>query len=235
MLACMGRLLPALAVVMATTLHAQHSIPLLDGQTVILRGSLAMESGGRLQFVTVKTADMYTPLVQGRAMEPTQEIALSGYQSYRLLYSHRGQSVTVTGKVMTDDASPYYFHNISLTASSIRLQSGAELLAATARTAPPIAVDVGEYQTSVLLPADPTAPWQYTAHGIPDDEHQFLGCSSNGAGDVVNCSCAQGFHPSAAAATSGSTHLHAEVMNDITQTEVGEERRAVTITVTCSR
>ena len=105
-------LLPA-----ALSMAAQGSaIPLRDGQQVTLTGRLTMEPAGRLQFVTVKTAAAYVPVFQGAPGEKESEgevlheIGLAGYSDYSLLYAHRGQQVTVVGKLATDSATPYFWH-----------------------------------------------------------------------------------------------------------------------------
>lgn len=216
-------------------------VPLRDGQQVILYGKLSVVPLGRLQFVVLETPHSYTAVMSGKAHnqhadKPIHELGLSGYNRYDQLYAHRGQAVSIVGTVVTDGASPYYLHNISVRATSIRLPNGTDLLGAP-RARPLIAVDVGQYVAAVLLPADIAAPWRYMAHGQADTERQFLSCSSNGGGDVVNCFCGQGFRATAIDAASGNTRLQSDVLDGMAQTVVGENAHpeAVTITVTCSR
>ena len=229
-------LLVSLSLVHAT---AQTPVLLHDGQQIVVRGTLSMRPAGRLQFVAVRTAQAYLPVVRSEngkedPTEPVHEIGLSGYHSYRLLYAHRGQPVTVVGKLMTDSASPYYLHNASLAASSIRLADGTQLLG-TSRPEARIAVDVGQYQANVVLSADLAQPWQYSAHGSPDPEQRFLSCSSNGGGDVVNCSCAKDFK--ALHAVSSTRDVTAQVFEDsyTAQLGVGDDARRMELSITCSR
>ncbi len=232
-------ILCVLGVVPMLAAKAQQPVPLHDGQQIVLHGTLSIRPAGRLQFVTIRTTQAYVPVLTSEngtddLAGPIHEIGLSGYNSYHLLYAHRGQPVTVLGKVMTDGASPYYLHNASLAATSIRLADGTELTGRP-RTESRIAVDVGLYQATAVLPADPAQPWQYSAHGSPDPEQRFLSCSSNGGGDVVNCSCAKGFK--ALRAESSTRAVTAQVFDDsyTAQFGVGDEARRVELSVTCSR
>lgn len=212
----------------------QQPSVLHNGQQITLRGTLVMRPGGRLQFAAVATAGAYITRDMSRMQTAIHELGLSGYNRYDMLYAHRGQAVTVRGTVITNDASPYYLRGASVKVSSIRLANGTDVMGSPHATGH-IAVDVGQYRASVVLPADLAQPWQYSAHGAPDTEQQFLSCGSNGGGDVVNCSCAQGFHAlHAESSTRGvSTHVFGE--SQTAQFGVGEQARRVELSVTCSR
>lgn len=213
-------------------------MPLHDGQQVALRGTLIMRPAGRLQFAAVRTVQAYLPVVAGADVKsrstPVHEVGLSGYRDYRVLYAHRGQPVTITGTLKTDGASPYYLHSVTLSVVSMRLADGTELKG-TPRTASRLAVDVGDYQATAVLPASLAKPWQYSAHGAPDPNRRFLFCSSNGGGDVVNCSCATGFK--AIHAESPTSDVSSKIFDDsgTAQFGVGDGARRVDLAVTCSR
>lgn len=161
-------------------------------------------------------------------------IGLSGYNRYDLLYAHRGQPVTVSGRVMTNEASPFYLNNLLLNARSIRLHDGKELIGMP-RARTPLAVDVGEYRANVVLPDDLAEPWRYSAQGHPDTDARFLSCSSNGGGDVVNCSCAEGFR--ALHAESATKGVSAQVFSDSHTAQFGpvDDRHQIQLSVVCSR
>lgn len=220
-------------------LAAQTVIPLRDGQQVVLRGALTMEPAGRLQFVTVKTSASYVPMFSetgGRETpgETLHEISLSGYFNYDLLYAHKGQAVTVTGKIATDDATPYFWHGTRLQASSIVTADGIDLRGKERGTW--VAADVGLYRAEVTLPADLAAPWRYRLEGTPVTDH-YLSCASNGGGDVVNCFCAHGFHPTETKSSLKDRVWQGNVISDmqLAQFSVGEDARRVDLSVTCSR
>ena len=182
----------ALACVLsAAPMHGQ-TITLHDRKPVTLRGILRPIPEGRLQFVAVLTREAYGSGLPGDAGKPQHAVTLSGYHDYAALYAHRGQAVTVRGTVAIDAASPYYRNGLLVQATSIRTAGGAELLG-TPTSPPRVAADVGVYRASAVLPADPAAPWQYRVQDR-NDAHGMIACRSNGAGDVVNCDCAEGFH-----------------------------------------
>lgn len=219
---------------------AQQPVPLRDGQRVVLHGTLTMEPAGRLQFVTVKTTGSYLPIFhEGGGKESSgetlQEIGLAGYADYARLYAHRGQQVTVTGKMSTDDATPYFWHGTRLQATGIRSADGVDLRGKAGATW--IAVDTGLYRAEVMLPADLAAPWRYSFEGKTVGEGTYLSCGSNGGGDVVNCFCAQGFHPMETRSSVGGRPWQGEVLNDMhmAQFRVGDDARAAELSVTCSR
>lgn len=198
-----------------------------------------MEPAGRLQVVTVKTADSYIPMFaekggKGSSGEPLHEISLSGYFDYGLLYAHRGQPVTVTGKMMTDDATPYFWHGTRLQAASVVTTNGVDLRGKERGTW--VAADVGLYHAEVTLPADLAAPWHYRLEGKPTAEN-YLSCSSNGSGDVVNCFCAHGFHPTETTSSIKDSVWQSKALSEMKMAQfgIGDEAREAVLSVTCSR
>ena len=229
----MRSLLLLLATITPAAAGAQAGQPvrLKPDQQLTVTGTLTMRPGGRLQNVTVRTAQAYVPVFASSVPDhthegkPVHEIALADYD-YALLYAHRGQTVTVTGKLLTDDVSPYYRDGMRLEITQIRTVDGADLNRDRLKDAP-VAADVGTYHAVAVLPADLAAPWRYTVDGKPDT-HRMFSCSSNGGGDVVNCGCTDGFHATAVS-PNGS------LMDGRTQFGVGDDARAATLSVTCSR
>ena len=240
----MKRLLLVTFVVLfvATQARGQASpIPLRDGQQLTLTGRLTMEPAGRLQFVTVKTTPAYVPMFTGegggkdRPGEVLHEIGLAGYADYATLYAHRGQQVTVSGRLATDQATPYFWHGTRLQLRSIRSADGTDLLDPRASSNEAIAVDMGTYQAQAVLPADPAAPWIYRANDRPEREGRFLTCSSNGGGDVVNCACAKGFHPVAGQSVAAGRQAAARLFGNEAQFQANDDRHAIELAVSCSR
>ena len=230
----------ALALLLATFsgfAAAQSPVPLHNGQTVTLHGTVQLVPQGRLQFATVETKEAYIPIVDNGPGKTTSGpvlhgIALSGYHRYDLLAAHRGQAVTVTGKMITDGASPYFYKNASLMATSIRLQDGTELLGEARSQA--IAADVGVLRVAITLPADLAAPWSYEGDGFNDSQRPAA-CSSNGGGDVVNCYCPVGFRASNAVMTSAGKEKPGDLMDQMAQFAVGDDARTTTLKLTCMR
>lgn len=231
------------ALLFAATGRGQGSPAVLrDGQQVTLTGRLVMEPQGRLQFVAVKTIAAFKPVFKGehgseQQGEVLHEVGIAGYSDYASIYQHRGQPVTVAGRLATDNVTPYFLHGTRLQATSIRLADGTELLHARSAVHEPIAADTGTYQAAVMLPSDLSAPWLYSAGGSPVPEGRFLSCSSNGGGDVVNCSCADGFHPVSGSSAAGGRTTPARLFGNggTAQFEAGDDKQAVRLSVTCSR
>ena len=234
----MGYLPAVLMIIGALPLVAQQPIPLHNGQQITIHGTLTMEPAGRLQFVTVRTISSYMPVFSQNggkesSAETLHEISLSNFFDYELLYAHRGQQVIVTGKVGMDDASPYFWHGTRLQATSIVTATGVDLRARERGTW--VAADVGLYRAEVILPADLTAPWRYSLEGKPTTEH-YLSCGSNGGGDVLNCYCAHGFHPTETKSSLQDSVWQGRVLDaQVAQFQVGEDARAAVLSVTCSR
>jgi hypothetical protein len=212
-----------------------QTITLHDGQAVTLHGVLKPTPAGRLQFISIVTRETYRNGMQGK---PLHTVALAGYWDYALLYAHRGKAVTVTGTVSIDEFSPYYQDSMRFEATSIRTADGAELLGSSAP--PRMGTDVGSYRAMVVLSASLSTPWRYTVDGKPT-ARGMLACSSNGGGDVVNCRCADGFHPVATASSMKGDNTKGQIYNDMEMAQFGvtddngNENFAVRLTVTCSR
>ncbi|SEB75199.1 hypothetical protein [Terriglobus roseus] len=216
---------------------AQAPAPLHNGQSVQLHGTIQLEPKGRLQFATVRTKEGYVAIVDAGAGKAARgqvlhEIALSGYHRYDLLAAHRDQTVTVTGKMMTNGDSPYYFKNTSLMATSIRLADGTELLGEAREQK--VAADVGILRVAITLPAELTAPWVYDGPGFSDSQRPAV-CSSNGGGDVVNCYCPLGFRASEAVMLSDSKREAGKLMGQLAQFGVGDGARLIRLDLTCMR
>jgi hypothetical protein len=239
------RLLALLAFLCPPTGGCQtvSAIPLTPDQQLTVSGVLTMQPAGRLQFVTVETDQAYVPVFSGPGAaqlqegKPAHEIALARYSNYGLLYQHRGERVTVTGTLRTDDASPYYRDGMRLDAEHIRTANGTELMGE--RPLPMhVAADVGLYDATVILPADLAAPWVYRVEGPAADAEGMLRCSSNGGGDVVNCNCADGFRARSASTAIGGKTSSSSARKDESgwsQFEVGDEAVEVKLRLTCER
>ncbi len=222
------------------TAYSQAPVPLHDGQQITISGDLTMEPEGRLQFVTVKTTSSYVPIfvdenhneVQGATLH---EIGLSGYD-YRLVYAYRGQQVTVTGKMLTDEATPYFWRGTRLEVASLRTSDGVDLAARPlAKQAVP--KDVTSYSAGATLHANLALPWTYQVKGKAVTTGTYLSCSSNGGGDVVNCFCADGFHPVQAGQLMQGARSKGQIYADMqmAQFDVGDDATEVHLNVTCSR
>lgn len=204
---------------------------LYNGEHLVLQGRLKPVPRGRLQFMTIRTRDAFTN--PGVVDQPFHEIALAGSLDYELLYRHRGETVTVSGTVAVDDASPYYLLGAVLHVNSILTAAGRDLSGYASATPMPPATR--SYKAVAVLPADLAAPWTYRVEGRAEDTKGWLSCGSNGGGDVVNCFCADGFQPVHASST---THgVTSQIFRDmhLAQFATGDGPVATELHVTCSR
>ncbi len=205
-----------------------------------------MDPAGRLQHVTVITAETYLPVWKDDRAQQTEGETLHGVGlsvpvPYAVLYAHRGQQVMVQGRLAVDGVTPYYWHATRLAVVSLRLADGTELVKPVAAAAPP-AAGVRAYTATAVLPADLAEPWRYRQAGagrqsLPADG--LLSCSSNGGGDVVNCGCAEGFEAKAADAVLGGRHATGRLLGSSAQFDVtdkdGNTAFATTLVMTCTR
>jgi len=209
------------------TAPAAVATVLQDGETLEIHGRMRMEPGGRLHHVMVHTP---TPYKVGR--KTLRAIEMFSYNDYALLYAHKDEVVTAKGKVVTESVSPYYKNGLGLKLTSLTLLDGTDLLGAQKDAV--VAPDTGIYKGEATLPADLAAPWTYQIDGKPDTRG-LLHCSSNGGGDVVNCTCANGYKASGASAVSEGKTKPGDLLNPMAQFGVGDEAKAVTLSVTCAR
>ena len=173
--------------------------------------------------------------------ETLHGVGLSVPVPYAVLYAHRGQQVTVQGRLSVDSVTPYYWHATRLEVMSLRLADGTELVKPVPAAAPP-ALGVLTYTATAVLPADLAEPWRYRQAGPGRQSLSadgMLSCSSNGGGDVVNCGCAEGFEAKAADAVLGGRHAEGRLLGSSAQFGVadkdGNTALATTLVVTCSR
>ncbi len=209
---------PILRTAVLLTLSAAHplravTLPsqlLHDGDPVDLRGTLRIERQGWSEILVLHTATLYR-LAPGAPdittpSAPTQDFALTLPGQDDLLARSAGRPIRVSGRLQLTPASPYTWNGTLVFATTVALPSGDYL---NPRLPDPgLALSVRRYiATATLQPR--LWPRLYTARDA--DTHRPLptpnlaGCHVNGAGDVLNCFCTDGFHP-----TSGLLHNAAD-------------------------
>lgn len=189
------RLFIAALVVCATAIcFAQRDPTLEDGATVTARGTITLQNRGNRAFIVLRTEHSYIAIFdeKDRRTVPEIGIAMPGVD----LEKYVGEVVTVKGSVMLEPASPYYYNGTLITADSIRLSNRTVLLPKNVPAVPPRAFPWTRYW--VLATFSPrTHSFVYRGWGssrvpVPDTAG-LLSCGFNGAGDVLNCFCADGF------------------------------------------
>jgi hypothetical protein len=186
-----------LAACLLTQARAQSAAPpvLADGEAVTLQGTLQVVHQGWKPYVVLKTAQRYTFRFNppADAPAPTDELQLVMDWEGESLAQHAGEPATATGSILLNPYTGYYFNGAAIDAKKITLANGT---AFAPLTGPKLPTTITRYLASVTL--DPHAnAWQRSAIELPSGraltQPQLDGCATNGAGDLLNCGCGEGF------------------------------------------
>jgi hypothetical protein len=170
---------------------------LADGQAVSLPGTLQVVHQGWNAYVVLKTAHKYAFRFDPPADAPaaTDEFQLVLDWQGEALAQHAGETATATGSILLNPYTGYYLNGAAIEAKKIALADGTVLAPLTAPTLPATVI---RYLAGVTL--DPRAnAWKRGAIELPSGraltQPQLDGCATNGAGDLLNCGCGEGFTP----------------------------------------
>jgi hypothetical protein len=180
---------------------------LTDNQPVTLRGTLQLVHSGWNTFVILKTLHTYATRFDppADAPAPVDQIQLVLDWQGAALAANAGALATVQGSVMLNPYSGYYLNGVAVLAEAVTLADGTVLHKGVA---PQLSPPVSRYLATVIL--DPAAPtWLRSAIELPSGHplhpRGLDGCSLNGAGDLLNCSCIEGFTATRAGRVSTTT------------------------------
>ncbi len=206
---------------------AQNLVILNDGATVKLNGKLEVEHQDNKDFLLVKTFQPYLAVFDPKTdQRKVQEVGLSLAGREDELRRHVGQTVWVVGTLQLDGTSPYYYNGTLVLASSVHFASGLTLLpkAETAPGAP--SADIIQFHVLVTFHPKPSH-FSYIVTG-PDGHpltpsENYSSCGLNGAGDVMNCFCPDGFIFTGSGKMTGSQFIMSEKADmDFAQFEIPE-------------
>ena len=205
MLPHLPRLVPlALLALLVPPAFSQASRVLHSGDQVDLRGTLVIKRRGWSEFLVLHTATPYTlaPMdvpdapKEASSREPVQEIGITLSGQDDLLARSAGKPIRVSGRLQLVDASPFLWNSTLLWATAVALPTGDYV--SPRLPEPGLPLTVHHYVASATL--QPRLwPRLYTARDV--DTHRPLstpnlaGCRVSGAGDMLNCSCSDGFRP----------------------------------------
>ena len=119
------------------------------------------------------------------------------------LLQHSGEVVEASGKLHMEGESPYAWNGVVLQADTVKLEDGTVL---QAHPAEPVKAPAGVESYLVTVTMQPhKANWPHetvdlnTGKKLPKQEYAtYDGCSLNGGGDALNCTCIDGFVPARA-------------------------------------
>ena len=177
---------------------AQDPHTLENGDTVDLRGTLLIKRRGWSEFLVLHTMAPYrlTPDSGDPPQDPVQELGITLSGQDDLLARSAGKAIRVTGRLQLASTSGFYWNGTLVWANTIALSNGEYLNPKIPEPGLPLAIH--HYTASATLQPK-LWPRLYTARDV--DTHRSLstpnlaGCRVNGAGDVLNCFCSDGFRP----------------------------------------
>jgi hypothetical protein len=173
---------------------SQQPPSLVNGAHIQVLGTVGLERRGNNSFIVIKPSQPYTAVFDGTDRRTVVEIglALDG-QSLKALV---GQKVSVSGVIQLEPVSPYYLNGTLIVATSIRLANGSVLTPKPyARVELPASVT--QFHSLVTFAPRASERWTYETWdsngSLLSSSLGYLSCSLNGAGDVMNCYCPDGF------------------------------------------
>lgn len=186
---------------------------LRNGEAVDLRGTIAIEHRGWNQFLVLRTPDPYA--LVPNAMVATLPVPHPVVHEFGLtlagqddrLASLAGKTIRVSGRLQFAPESPALWNGTMVWATVAGLPGGGYL--DPKRPEPGVPLTVHRYTATTTLRPGRWAR-TYTARDLetrrPLTQTNLAGCRPAPEGDVLNCSCSDGFRPYAAALhTAGAT------------------------------
>lgn len=237
-------LTPLLAAAAAHAITPQNKpVILRNGQTVDLRGTLAVQHRGWKQFLVLRTTDPYAlapDAVVATYPIPhpvTREFGLTLAGQDDHLAHLAGKAVRVSARLQFTPESPYLWNGTLLWATVVALPSGEYLDPRLPE--PGLPLSVRRYTaTATLRPAAWTRT--YTARDLetrkPLTRPNLAGCSVSGGGDVLNCACTDGFRPTSAVLHTAFGDRNAAMVSSFAQFSVGDPASTpITAELECAR
>jgi hypothetical protein len=168
------------------------------GQPFSVKGKLQIRYRGWAIFLTVPLEHRTLADLGSQGAKYVTAIQLQSEGNWKLLAKHAGEVVEATGKLqMGAPSSAAYWNGVMLQAESVKLADGSTLQA-QAHPSSRIPQGIGSYMVTVIMQPN-HAEWPREALEIgpgttlPDADVD--GCTLGGAGDVMNCTCSEGFEP----------------------------------------
>jgi len=208
---------------------------LRDQTQVTLRGKLRIEQRGWRTCFFIETPTQYRVMFDPSEVKPRLldliEFALPGQTS--TLRRNSGRNLTVTGKLQLEPSSPYYCNGAFISGDQVTLRNGTKL---RKLSEPRLPRSIAQYNTRVTLA--PGADWKFTTRTSTKKQlgtANLAGCSLNGAADVLNCSCIEGFQPVKRNASDPSLPSQ-DSQDNLLQFDLDQDaRQPLTINVECFR
>lgn len=182
----------------SSRLRAQHIPELNNGAKITVVGTLKLESRGNRYFLTVKPKYPCLANFDKSDQRNVSEIGIFLAGQSIPLRRYIGQDVSVIGVVQLEPVSPYYFNGTLIVATSLQLPDGSVLLPIVKAPAKTLPASVMQYYVLATFSPE-TASFSYKVWNSRGrhiaDSRGYMSCGLNGAGNVMNCNCAEGYRP----------------------------------------
>jgi hypothetical protein len=175
---------------------SQQPRSLIDGAPIQLVGTVGLELRGNNAYIVIKPGQPYTAQFDDTDHRKVQEIGLTLDGQWDALKALVDQKVSVSGVIQLEPNSPYYLNGTLIEAKSIRLANGTVLIPKPYKA---IELPASLIQFHSLVTFAPRASERWTFKTWDDNgnllsgSQDYLSCSLNGPGDVMNCFCHAGF------------------------------------------
>lgn len=173
-------------------------VRLKDGQQIEVRGRLKIAFKGWRSSLILETGRSYLVIAPDEGTARVRSIELNSSDE-SLLAKHAGELVTAKGHMQNELLSPYYFNGAMLMADTVTLSDGTVVRHREPVEPPRLPATLTSYLYTVKqLPnhfdSEGEAVDLTTGKPMPAESQKGLGgCSLNGAADLMNCGCAEGF------------------------------------------
>ena len=168
------------------------------GQPFSVKGKLQVRYRGWAIFLTVPLEHRTLADLGSQGAKYVTAIQLQSEGNWKLLAKHAGEIVEATGELQMGSASSAgYWNGVMLQAESVKLADGSTVQP-QAHSSHEIPDGVGSYMVTVTMQPN-HVEWPHVAveigPGTPLPDAEVEGCTLGGVGDVLNCSCSEGFEP----------------------------------------
>ena len=167
---------------------------LRDSAQFKISGTLLLKHRGYSSYLVIKMDSSCRAIFDATDQRLVHEIGLSLRGQSDKLKQHLGERITAEGKLVLEPVSPYYYNGVALQAEAVHLPGGNILPARdTEQVAPILPSETKQYYAKVIFQPS-IAKFTYQAWNL--DRHaltpaqDYLSCSLNGSGELLNCYCA---------------------------------------------
>ena len=175
---------------------SQNPRSLVNGASIQVTGTVGLELRGNNAYIVLKPAQSYTAVFDETDHRRVNEIGLTMDGQWDALKALAGRKVSVSGVIQLEAVSPYYLNGTLIVAKSIRLANGTALMPKP-HQAVEVPATVTRFHSLVTFAPRASNRWIYKTWddkgNVLPRSQDYLSCSLNGPGDVMNCYCATGF------------------------------------------